>query len=1015
LTIEQCEERVALSITGISNFDQLLVELINRARANPQSEAGRYNVALNQGLAPGTISIAAKEPLAPHQALMNAAGLYSNDMLARNFFDHTDPEGNLPWDRTEDQGYPTFAGVGENIAWGTFIGSREQAVHDRHRNLFLSPGHRENMLNPSWMEIGTGVTFGETPYQSVSISNVDVSIVTENFGGRSGIVYLTGVAFHDQVDNDFYDVGEGLGSVAITATNGSESFSTTSATSGGYALQLPAGTYTVTAVGNGVNTTRTGMVIGSDNVKLDFQPSPATPPPPTGQPIGETGRVNVAQTSSTQWHRVNLSRTYVNPVVVMGPVSYVGFDPALVRVRNITTTSFEWQIDEWDYLDGAHAAVESVGYLVVEAGTHTLAGGHTLVAGSVATDHQFRSISLAGFNTAPAILTTVTSAVGGSAVTTRIRNATANGFEVRLQEEERNDDRHAVETIGYVAIRRTSGTIGNLDFISGNTGSSVSHTGTNIQFGSRFTATPVFLGNVYTYLGTEPVALRTNSLTASSARVFLQEEQSLDTEIVHPSEDVSYLAIEAGVIYATESTITPSNAPPNIDNQTFSMADNTANGAIVGTVVATDADAADSVSYSITAGNTNNVFALDATSGRLTVADRTGLTASPFQLTIRAQDSRGAADTATVTVNVTSTSILAVGEAGTITASQSGPGQWYPVQLQRAYVDPIVVVGPLSFNGSNPSTVRVRNVTSSSFEWQIDEWDYLDGIHTSESAGYLVIEAGNHVLSDGTRIVAGRTYSDHRFAPVILPGLTGTPIVLSTVASTNGGTAVVPRIRGVQGAGFEIRIQEEQASDGTHAIETVNYVAMEQAVGTISSRRSMSGLTPSHVFHVDYAISFGTHFTSAPVFLANIQTYLGSDPAGMRRTFLDRSGARIFLEEEQSADAEMEHAGEAVGFLAIETGLIDSNAGALGVSREEVIMAFGVLHGTHSTNPDASQLNNSGSSIDYQRRSSELDQYFVAVESNRSPGPGSFSLHSTDVDRVVLDWSCELDTVELLT
>jgi len=47
-------------------------------------------------------------------------------------------------------------------------------------------------------------------------------------------------------------------------------------------------------------------------------------------------------------------------VVVMGPPTHEGWHPATVRVRNVTDTGFEFQIDEWDYLDGAHALEDVV-------------------------------------------------------------------------------------------------------------------------------------------------------------------------------------------------------------------------------------------------------------------------------------------------------------------------------------------------------------------------------------------------------------------------------------------------------------------------------------------------------------------------------------------------------------------------------------------------------------------------------------------------------------------------------
>jgi hypothetical protein len=53
--------------------------------------------------------------------------------------------------------------------------------------------------------------------------------------------------------------------------------------------------------------------------------------------------------------------------------------------------------------------------------------------------------------------------------------------------------------------------------------------------------------------------------------------------------------------------------------------------------------------------------------------------------------------------------------------------------------------------------VRIRNVNGATdtFQVQIDEWLYLDGRHKEETFSYMVVEAGVHVLGDGTLLQAG--------------------------------------------------------------------------------------------------------------------------------------------------------------------------------------------------------------------------------------------------------------------
>src|SRR5687767_10501834 len=62
--LEQLETRSMLSASYPTAFEQYVIELINRARANPSAEAKRYGIDLNEGLAGGTISSGARQPLA---------------------------------------------------------------------------------------------------------------------------------------------------------------------------------------------------------------------------------------------------------------------------------------------------------------------------------------------------------------------------------------------------------------------------------------------------------------------------------------------------------------------------------------------------------------------------------------------------------------------------------------------------------------------------------------------------------------------------------------------------------------------------------------------------------------------------------------------------------------------------------------------------------------------------------------------------------------------------------------
>ncbi|MEU1105237.1 CAP domain-containing protein [Streptomyces tibetensis] len=91
-------------------------------------------------------------PVAANSALTDLAQSYSEDMAARGFFDHTDPDGRTPWDRAEKAGISNLGG--ENIARGQ---ANAAAVMDAWMN---SPGHRANILNCDFKTLGVGVELG---------------------------------------------------------------------------------------------------------------------------------------------------------------------------------------------------------------------------------------------------------------------------------------------------------------------------------------------------------------------------------------------------------------------------------------------------------------------------------------------------------------------------------------------------------------------------------------------------------------------------------------------------------------------------------------------------------------------------------------------------------------------------------------------------------------------------------------------------------------------------------------
>ncbi len=284
--------------TGDPNPDEiLLLEFVNRARADAVAEAARLRATMDPDILSAVnyfgvdfnlmetqfaTLVRHLPPLAMNGKLLTAARLHTQDMLANAFQGHVSssspPPPNQPGDtvsmRVDRQGYawsllgenafsyaknPWHAHAGFNIDWGGGAGGMQSP-----------PGHRLSIHNGAFREAGIGAIYGTN---TVGGNKVGPFLVTQDFAATpgGGQALITGVT-HRDVDGDaFYDPGEGLGGVVITV-DGTSSY-TLSSTHGAYAVPVAAdGTYTVRFSHPAfLPVQRTITIAGTNNVKADFR------------------------------------------------------------------------------------------------------------------------------------------------------------------------------------------------------------------------------------------------------------------------------------------------------------------------------------------------------------------------------------------------------------------------------------------------------------------------------------------------------------------------------------------------------------------------------------------------------------------------------------------------------------------------------------------------------------------------------------------------------------------------
>ncbi len=282
------EGNTPYSIGSPTDEEQLYLEYINRARANPPHEgwilatttdpdvlAAYAYFGVDTNLMQSQFNaITSSPPVAMNGQLMAAARGHSQDMFVNQYQGHTGTDGSSPGDRITAQGYNWYT-YGENVysySESVFYGHAGFEVDwgPGTGGMQVPPGHRRSIHNSTFREVGIGVVDGAN-------GSVGPQLVTQDFAtSQSATPLITGVVYYDLNGNGFYDVGEGIGGVTVQVP-GSTYFAIT-ANSGGYAVPVTTnGTYAMTFTASGLTNQTTGRVTNQYNVKVDYVPAYSAP------------------------------------------------------------------------------------------------------------------------------------------------------------------------------------------------------------------------------------------------------------------------------------------------------------------------------------------------------------------------------------------------------------------------------------------------------------------------------------------------------------------------------------------------------------------------------------------------------------------------------------------------------------------------------------------------------------------------------------------------------------------
>lgn len=274
----------------------------------------------------------------------------------------------------------------------------------------------------------------------------------------------------------------------------------------------------------------------SNQEKLD--PQQAAQPP-----VVELGEINI----NYNWTRIAFKEIFTNPIVIAKPLSYNEADPAIINIRNVDSTGFEARVQEWSYLDGAHA-LEKVGYLAIESGTYTLPNGTRLEASRYEANAEgvFTEITfLQGYQKIPVVITSIYGANSGVPFISRLKNISTEGFQVLFQPGEARKlngiSNSNGKTFSYIAWEPSAGVTNGVAFEINRTPNTVGHQFYPINYQQNFTKPPIFLADLQTTNNEGAANLRWRNKKLSSVEVKVDEAQPYgNSETEQVTESAGY-------------------------------------------------------------------------------------------------------------------------------------------------------------------------------------------------------------------------------------------------------------------------------------------------------------------------------------------------------------------------------------------------------------------------------------------------------------------------------------------
>jgi hypothetical protein len=173
------------------------------------------------------------------------------------------------------------------------------------------------------------------------------------------------------------------------------------------------------------------------------------------------------------------------------------------------------------------------------------------------------------------------------------------------------------------------------------------------------------------------------------------------------------------------------------------------------------------------------------------------------------------------------------------------------------------------------------------------------------------------------------------------------------VVSTNETVGVTTRVHNVTTSDFQVRMQEHQKDSQSPAQEVMTYIAWLPSAGTLAGDLVFEVQKTSNATTQQWkTLKFIGSFTAIPVFLADLQTTHGRDPASLHWENKDFFGVDVQVAAEQSVESAMEYTTEVVGYMAFAFHDAMTDTDGDGLTNAEEVLRYGTDPAAADTDQD---------------------------------------------------------------